>query len=566
MTMRTAVKLGVAWALAVGLIALPSAVHAQSLDPADILHPKADSWPTYSGDYSSDRYSKLSDINTTNVKGLSLAWAQRLTGGSTPPQAAPFGPPAPSVKTTVGGVGTLEAPMGQLKGAMIMVDGVMYVTTPDNVWALDARDGHELWHYLWKTRGGTHIGNRGVGMWKDRVFFETPDDYLVAVEAKTGKELWHKEIASFDLQYFSTVAPIIIGNHVIVGTGDDLDEPGLLQSFDPMTGELQWKYYPVPMKEGDPGLDTWKNLDAASHGGGNIWVPGAYDPETHLYIFGTGNPTAAYTSMNRGPGANLYTCSLVALDVETGKMKWYYQTSPHDTHDFDSAQTPTLVNGTWNGKPRKLVLTAARNGYFFVIDRLTGEHLLTSKLVDSPNWAEEKLDKDGHPVRIPAKDYDLGGALVSPANGGIVNWPPPAYSPQTGLFYAHAQESYAMYYLATTDPRGAMGLGGKDELSVGSLGSYLVAMDYHTGKPAWKIRYPGVTGGGGMNGLLTTAGHLVFANDARGNLIAHDAATGKPLWHAHINPTNAPESYMLDSQQYVVVGAGDTVYAFTLQK
>ncbi len=160
-------------------------------------------------------------------------------------------------------------------------------------------------------------------------------------------------------------------------------------------------------------------------------MAGSYDPDTHLYIVGTGNPTAAYTSQMRGPGANLYTCSLVAINVDTGKLAWYYQTSPHDTHDFDSTQTPILVDGTWQGKPRKLVLQGTRNGYFFVLDRLTGEHLLTSKLVDSPNWAMKDLDKEGRPVRDPAKDYDLGGALVSPANGGIVNWPPPAFSPQT---------------------------------------------------------------------------------------------------------------------------------------
>lgn len=549
------------------MTALPAMAQKAWLDPADILNPKPDSWPTYSGDYSGRRFSPLKEINTTNVHGLTLAWMQRLTGGSTPPQAIPgsfmAAPQAPP--TTVGGVGTIEAPMGSVKGAILQVNGVLYVTTPDNVWALDAYDGHELWHFLWKTRGGTHIGNRGVGMWKDRLFFETPDNYLVALNAATGKEIWHKEIASFDLQYFSTMAPIVVGNHLLVGTGNDLDEPGLLQSFNPETGDIEWKWYAVPMKEGDPGLETWKNLDAASHGGGNVWVPGSYDPETHLYIFGTGNPTAAYTSQLRGPGANLYTCSLVALDVDTGKMKWYYQTSPHDTHDFDSTQTPTIVDGTFNGKPRKLVLTAARNGYFFVLDRVTGEHLLTSKLVDSPNWAKEKLDKNGAPDRDPAKDFDLGGALVSPANGGIVNWPPPAYSPQTGLFYSHAQESYAMYYLATTDPRGAMGLGGKDELSVGSLGSYLVAMDYKTGKPAWKHRYPGVGGGGGLNGLLTTAGGLLFASDARNNFVAHDAATGKALWHTHINTTNAPETYMLDGHQYVLVAGGDTVYAFRLQ-
>lgn len=558
-------------ALAVAaLLVAPLTLNAQTggLDPKDILNPKPDSWPTYSGDYTGQRYSHLSEINTTNVHGLTMAWSQRLTGGSggnAGGGGGAFGPAAPTVKTWVGGVGTSEAPMGTIKGGILQVDGVLYVTTPDNAWALDAYDGHELWHFFWKTRGGTHIGNRGLAMWHDRLFMETPDDYLIALDAKTGKEIWHKEIASFDLQYFSTMAPQVIGDHLLVGTGDDLDEPGVLQSFNPMTGEVEWKWYAVPMKEGDPGLDTWKNLDAASHGGGNIWVDGSYDPETHLYIFGTGNPTAAYTSMNRGPGANLHTCSLVAVNVDTGKMAWYYQTSPHDTHDFDSAQTPILVDGTWKGKPRKLVLTAARNGYFFVVDRLTGEHLLTSKLVDSPNWAApDHYDKTGAPERVPAKDYDLGGALVSPANGGIVNWPPPAYSPQTGLFYAHAQESYAMYYLATTDPRGAMGLGGKDELSVGSLGSYLVAMDYHTGKPAWKRRYPGL-GGGGLNGVLTTAGRLLFANDAHNNFVAHDAATGKPLWYSHIPTTNAPESYMLDGHQYVIVGGNDTVYAFRLQ-
>ena len=557
-----------AFFLAASLIA-PAIASAQSLDPKDILNPKPDAWPTYSGDYSGQRYSKLTEINTGNVHGLTLAWAQKLTGGSGGAGggggfgAGPAGP-----KTIVNGIGKTEAPMGSIKGAMLQVDGVLYVTTPDNVWALDALDGHEIWHYLWKTRGGTHIGNRGVGIWHDRLFFETPDDVLIALDTRTGKEIWHKDIASFDLQYFSTMAPIVIGNHLLVGTGNDSDEAGLLQSFNPETGEVEWKWYATPQNPGDPGLDTWKDLDAARHGGGNVWVPGSFDPETHLYIFGTANPTAAYTSQMRGPGANLFTCTLVALNIDTGKMAWYYQTSPHDTHDFDSAQTPVLVDGDFNGKPRKLVMTAARNGYFFVLDRTTGEHLLTSKLVDSPNWAEAALDKNGAPQRVPAKDYDLGGSLVSPANGGIVNWPPPAYSPQTGYFYAHASESYAMYYLATTDPRGAMGLGGKDELSVGSLGSYLIAMDYKTGKPAWKHRYPGIAGGGpggSLTGLLTTAGHLLFASDARGNLVAHDAATGKALWYSRVNPTNAPETYMLEGHQYVMVGGGDTVYAFRLQ-
>jgi alcohol dehydrogenase (cytochrome c) len=543
--------------LPAALLAVSSAcLEGQTLDPALLTKPATDSWPTYSGDYSGMRYSPLNLINQSNVKDLSLAWGTHITTGS---RGAP-GSPA----VIVGGEGKSEV-NGQsaIRGALLQVEGVLYVTMPDNVWALDAHDGHEIWHYFWRTKGGTHIGNRGVGMWKDRVYMETPDNYLVCLDAKTGKEIWHKEIASFNLQYFSTMAPIVIGNHLIIGTGDDLDEPGYVQAMDPETGEVQWRFYTVPMKKGDPGLETWANLDAASHGGGNVWVPGSYDPETHLYIFGTGNPSAAYTSQKRGPGANLYTCSLVALNVETGKMAWYFQTSPHDTHDYDSAQTPILVDAPFNGKPRKLVMTLARNGYFFVLDRTTGEHLITSKISSTENWAGG-IDKTGAPYRIPEKDFDVGGALVSPANQGVTNWQPPAFSPQTGLFYAPTTDSYAMYYLATLDPRGAMGLGGKDELSLGAAGSYLTAIDYKTGKIAWQHRYPGVGNYGVQNGILTTAGKLVFAGDPGGNLIAYDAAKGTPLWHSRVGVSNAPETYMLDGHQYITVGAGDMVYSFRL--
>ncbi len=542
--------------LASTLCLVPLCGRAQTLDPATILKPAPDAWPTYSGDYSGQRYSPLTMLNQSNVKDLSLAWSSRLTQGS----RAGFG----AAPVIVGGVGTAEV-NGQpnIRGALIQVQGVMYVTSPDNVWALDARDGHEIWHYFWRTKGGTHIGNRGVGMWKDRVYMETPDNYLVCLNAKTGKEIWHKEIASFALQYFSTMAPIVVGNHLLVGTGDDLDEPGYLQSMDPETGELQWRFYTVPMKKGDPGLDSWANTDASSHGGGNVWVPGSYDPETHLYIFGTGNPTPSYTSQTRGPGDNLYTCALVAVNVETGKMAWYFQTSPHDTHDYDSAQTPILTDGIINGKPRKLVLTLARNGYFFAIDRVTGEHLVTTKISQSENWAGG-IDKQGRPFRIPAKDFDIGGALVSPGNQGTTNWQPPAFSPDAGLFYVQTTDSYAMYYLATLDPRGAMGLGGKDEISLGQAGSYLTAIDYKTGKIAWQHRYPGLGNYGVQNGVLTTAGKLVFAGDASGNLVAYDPFKGTPLWHSRVGVSNAPETYMLDGHQYVVVGAGDAVYAYRM--
>jgi alcohol dehydrogenase (cytochrome c) len=537
--------------------------HGEGLVPADLLRPLADAWPTYSGDYSGKRYSALSQINQSNIKNLSLAWVSRVTAGPGP--AVPLsGPTAPRLQ--VGGEGTGDLVAGgatNIRGAVLAANGILYFSTPDNAWAVDARDGHEIWHYYWRTKGGTHIGNRGLGMWGSYLYMETPDDYLVSLDARTGAERWHKEIASFAQEFFSTMAPIVVGNHVLVGTGNDLDAPGFLQSFDPETGALQWKLYTVPMNPGDPGLETWRDLDAARHGGAQVWVPGSYDPETHLYITGTGNPTPAYTSQTRGDGDNLFSCSLIAVNVDTGKMQWYYQTSPHDTHDWDSAQTPILVDAMFRGRMRKLVLTAARNGYFFTLDRLTGEHLVTGKFSDTVNWAKGVNDK-GQPIRDPKKDHDVAGALVSSANAGASNWQPATFSPDTGLFYVPLAESWAMYYLTETDPRGAMGLGGKEEVAL-TAEALLAAIDYQTGKVVWKHKYPSVAAPAGGAGLLSTAGRLLFGGDASGNFVARDVTTGKPLWHARLGTiSNAPETYLLDGRQYVIVAGGDTLYAFTI--
>lgn len=546
---------------------------AQSLDPALLAKPLSTDWPTYNGDYSGKRYSALTQITQANVKHLSLAWISRLTAGmgtaGGPTGGRGFG--APSAPTIVGGEGTAElaASFGtnvNIRASILVVDGKMYLSTPDNAWAVDARDGRILWHYFWKSKGGTHIGNRGLGMWGKWLYMETPDDYLVSLDAVTGKERWHKQIADFNQQYFSTMAPIVVGNHIIVGTGNDLDAPGYVQARDPETGDVQWTSYTVPTKKGDPGLETWGSLEGARVGAGNVWIPGAYDPETKLYIFGTGNPSPSYTNPKSRDGDNLYTCSLVALNVDTGKMAWYYQVNPHDTHDWDSSETPILVDGDFKGKPRKMVLHADRNGYFYVVDRLTGEHLLTSKFSDTVNWVKE-INAKGQTIRDPRKDSTVPGSLVSPNNYGATNWPPAAYSPDTGLFYVPQSDTYAMYYLTETDPRGAMGLGGKDEQMVASMGSYLTAIDYKTGKIAWRHRYPGVGGGfGGGNGILATAGKLVFAGDLGGNLVGYDAANGKILWHARTGQvTNAPQTYQLDGKQYLLVAAGDALFTFYLQ-
>ena len=547
------------------LVASPIVVLAQGkgIDPAQLTKPLADIWPTYNGDYTGKRFSKLTQINQLTVKNLTLAWFAKFTGGSvTGGGRGQFG--AGGAGLIVGGEGTGDFPVGTdvtIKASLLMVDGTLYLTAPDNAWAIDARDGRELWHYFWKTRGGTHIATRGFGMWNDYLYMETPDNYLVSLDAKTGKERWHKVIADFSQQYFSTMAPIVVGNHVLAGTGNDLDMPGFLQSFDPVSGDLQWKLYTVPMNPGDPGLETWPSLDAARHGGAQPWLPGAYDPDTHLYIFGTGNPTPAYTQ-GRGTGDNLFTGSLIAVNVDTGKMAWYYQTAPHDMHDWDSAQTPVLVDAPFKGRMRKLVMTAARNGYFFVLDRTTGEHLVTSRYGSATNWVQN-LDEKGRPIRKLEKDASVGGALVSPTAGGTVNWEPPAFNPLTGLFYVPERNGFSIFYLLDLDPRGSMGLGGIESASVGSAGAYLTALDYRTGKAAWRYKYTGGNGGGG--GVLTTAGKLVFAGDGSGNIVAHDASTGKALWHSRVGGvTNPPQTYMLDGRQYLIVGTGDTLWAFYL--
>ena len=550
-------------------ITAPGAAAQGGLDPASLLKPLGDAWTSYSGDYTGRRYNSLSQVNQSNVKNLTLAWTAHLSTATGPSGFGGFGGGrggGPSAPVIIGGEGTGEfaAPGGaNVKGSILQVDGILYVTAPDHVWALDARDGHELWHYFWKTRGGTHIGNRGAAMWHNSLFFETPDNYLVSLDTRTGQERWHVEISSFSEQYFSTMAPLVVGDHLLVGTGNDLDAPGFLQSFDPETGKLQWKFYTVPMTPGDPGLDTWPSLDAARHGGGQVWITGVYDPETKLYIIGTGNPTPGYTGASR-KGDNLFTCSLVAVNVDTGKMAWYYQTSPHDTHDWDSAQTPILIDTTINGRPRKLVSTAARNGFFFTVDRVTGEPVATAQYGSTTNWSLG-LRKNGAPEPNPEKEATVAGSFVSPVEGGVTNWPPPAYSPDTGLFYVHERNGFNLVYLTEPDPRGSMGLGGKVVAPVGSYPSYLTAIDPKTAKVVWRHQFPGVNGAAGQGGLLATAGRLIFGGDGGGNFVAFDATNGKPLWHSRIGTiSNAPQTYAIDGRQNLLVAVGDTLYAFAL--
>jgi alcohol dehydrogenase (cytochrome c) len=544
--------------------------HTGGLDPADIVKkPLTDQWTSYSGDMSGKRFSHLKLVNTGNVKNLSLKWVSGLTTGCGPtgrpaaPAAGGFGGGrggggGPAAPINVGGLGNGDANNcgpARLGGGILVVDGVIYASSPSNVYALDARDGTVLWQYYWKTRGGTSLQTRGLGMWRNFIYFELNDDWVVCLDAKTGKEIWKHEIAPFDQQYFSSNAPMVIKDHVLVGTGNDLDAPAFLKSLDPRTGAVQWILYSTPQNPGDPGLDTWASLDAARHGNGATWIPGSYDPETNLYLYGTGNPTPAYTQ-GRGEGDNLFTSSLLAVDVDTGKMKWYFQTSPHDTHDWDSTQTPILADMPFNGRTRKLVMTATRNGYFFVLDRTNGQHLLTSKFGLVNNWATG-LDAKGQPKRNPHKDATIAGSLV---NGDVTNYPPPTFSPDTGLFYVHEQNSMRVSYLMEPDPRGSMGLGGTSGGGNLNWGTFIAAIDYKTGKVAWRKEI-----NGGSSGLLSTAGGLLFLSN--GPIVeAADAATGKGLWYSQIGGLSSPpETFMLDGKQhFLFTGANGLLYVFVL--
>jgi alcohol dehydrogenase (cytochrome c) len=500
-----------------------------ALDPAKLLQPPTDSWPLYHGDYSGRRFSTLKKINASNIKSMSLAWVYRSNGG------------------------------GRISGSPIQINGVMYVTAPDHVWAVDARTGRELWHHQWQSKGGIHIGNRGVAVYGQWLFYETPDCNLVSLGLKDGRERWHKNICDLDQFYYGSVAPIVIKNHVIVGvSGDDLDRPGYLEARDPETGDVQWHWSVVPGKKGDPGSETWPNEEAMLHGGGMTWQPVTYDPELNLVYVTTGNPQPVIAGKAR-QGSNLYTESIVALNADTGKMVWYFQPSPHDTHDWDATQVAVLFDGEIEGQKRKLIAQASRNGWFFVLDRATGKNVLSSQYVET-NWAKG-VDAKGQPVPNTAKEPQFDGALVTPNQGGATNWRPPTFSPDTGLFYVSASRAFSIYYLFDPSDK-PEGWGGTDR--GGYSESMIQAVDYKTGKIRWSHKWEG----NGQFGLLSTAGNLLFTGDTNSNFVALNATTGEPLWHAGVGNqvSNGPITYEMDGDQYVVAAAGDTVYAFVMHQ
>ena len=497
----------------------------EGLNLQNLLKPLSKDWPTFNGDYSGKRFSSLSQINQSNVQKLTLAWV-------------------------------LQPKSVEIKSTPLMVNGRLYFTTPDNVWSADARTGRIIWHYF-RPSTGDHIGQRGVGMYGDWLYFETPDCHLISLNAKDGSVHWDIELADPKLGYFATMAPLIIRNHVIVGvSGDVTDIPGFLESVEPETGKVEWRWNTEP-KPGEPGSETWPHgTDAISHGGGMTWMTGTYDPELNQLYWGTGNPNPVLNGDIR-KGANLYTCSIVSLNPDTGKLNWYFQPSPHDTHDWDAVQTPVLLDDEYQGVHRKLLAQASRNGYFFVLDRTTGEHVLTAPFI-ATNWAKG-IDSRGEPIPNPEKEPKPDGVLVSPASDGATNWLAPSFNPEAGLFYVSARRVWSIFYMtAEGKPEG---WAGRDRGLWAN--SVVEAIDYKTGKVAWKHE---IGEGEGSAGILTTAGNLLFTGDNADNLMALDPKTGDTLWHVNLGASmeTGPMTYELDGKQYLLTPAGSTILAWVV--
>jgi alcohol dehydrogenase (cytochrome c) len=546
-------------------VALGVTLAAQArLDPALLRKPPVDAWPTHHGDYSGRHYSTLTQITQANVKNLTLAWTYRA---NTARQGAIEGGVVPEPLPFQLGAGALAG--GLLKATPLYVNGVVYMSAPDHVWAIDARTGREIWHYYWRTQGGEHIGNRGLGMYGNWLYFGTPDAYLVSLDAATGKERWHKQIADVRSEYYATAAPVIVGNKLIVGlSGDALDVPGWIEAREPETGDILWKWYTTP-RPGEPGAETWPDAYSMERGGGMTWQPVTYDPELNLIYVPTGNPNPVYVG-DRRKGDNLYTASIVAVNADTGKMVWYFQASPHDTWDFDATQVPVLIDTTINGRPRKLVAQASRNGMFFLLDRVTGENILSKKFLESSN-VHLGFDKRGQPIPNPAKDRQYGGALVSPSNGGAQNWAPPTYMPETGLLYMNVMKGYDVHYKYDV-PEPAFGSAGHQAQAVGGVDMSLRALDVRTGEYKWIHKYAGSEWNPPrphqVGGLLSTAGGLVFSGAVGGFMVAYHPTTGRQLWHATLPSlvSNTPITYMMDGRQYLVFAANDVIYAYVLPK
>ena len=495
-------------------------------------------WPSYNGDWSGNRYSALDSINTSNVARLAPRWMF----------------PVGDAK--------------RLQGTPVVAGGVMYVTTANQAYALDARTGQQIWHYarpLTKGVIGDAAGgiNRGAAVLGDRLFMVTDNAHLISLHRTTGALLWDVEMADYREHYGATSAPLIVKNLVISGTsGGDEGARGFIDAYRADTGKRAWRVWTMP-KRGDPLASTWVGR-AIEHGCATAWLTGSYDPEANLIYWTTGNPCPDYNGDER-KGDNLFSDSVLAIEPETGKIRWHFQYTPHDLHDWDAVQTPVLADANFRGTPRKLLMQANRNGFFYVLDRITGEFLLGEPFVKRLTWASG-IGPNGRPILVPGAEPVAQGVKVCPSVVGATNWMSAAFHPGTGLFYVMALESCGVYTKSSAWwVRGESFYGGTTLNAPGEAQhKFLRAIDVQSGKIIWERPQSGK--GQTWGGVLATAGGLVFFCDDSGAFAAVSAADGQPLWHFNAGAAwhASPMTYSVNAHQFVAVAVGGNVVAFDL--
>ena len=497
-------------------------------------------WLQYSGDYTGQRHSPLTQVTPENVSRLSPQWTFQSD--------------------------TLALSRG-FEATPLVVDGVIYQTGPNgSAWAIDARSGRTFWRYRRPnapdlTSGAVYPVNRGFAILGDRLFLVTLDAHVVALDTKTGTVVWEAVMEDYKAGYATTPAPLVVKGKVIIGSsGGEYPTRGFITAFDANTGKQLWRFYTIP-NPGEKGSETWPSPETMIRGGAAAWVTGSYDPELNLIYYGTGNPNPDYYGAER-KGDNLYTCSIVALDADTGELKWHYQFTPHDTHDWDSDHIPVLATVPIGGQPRKVVMVANRNGFFYALDRATGKLLVAKPFTDT-NWARE-IGADGRPIVL---DED-GTKKCIPDFWGGTNFMPPSFDPALNLFFVTARETCVTYFPVKPEiVRGQSSVGGGVRRVADRMFDYgaLRAIDPSTGARKWEMRYTTPS----FAGVMSTASGLVFTGDAEGNFVAVDARTGKALWHY---PTGASiwgaaaTTYMLDGRQYVLIPSGTNLTAFALPR
>jgi alcohol dehydrogenase (cytochrome c) len=495
-------------------------------------------WLTFGGDYANQRHSPLTQISPDNVATLVPRWTFQT--------------------------GTL----GNFETTPLLRDNVLYVTGPQNVaWAIDARTGRQIWRYRRELPPNLTaccgLVNRGFGMLGDKLYMTTLDAHLIALDRRTATIVWDQTLGEYKIVYSSTIAPLVVKDKVIVGVaGGEYGIRGYIDAYDAETGKLAWRFYTIP-GPGEPGNDTWAG-ESWKTGGASVWVTGAYDPGQNLVMYGIGNPGPDYHSESR-KGDNLYINSLVALDADTGTLRWHYQFTPHDVHDWDATEVPILADLTIGGAPRKVVMFANRNGFYYTLDRTTGKPIVAKPFVTT-TWAKE-IGADGRPVLLPGNMPSEKGSVTCPDLVGGTNFWPPSFDPATRTFFVNAREVCMTFY--SWKPEYVPG-----ERFTGGAGQRVVspdspaygalrAIDPISGERKWEFKYLSPS----TAGLLSTASGLIFTGDSDGNIIALDSRSGKVLWRyqlgAPLHGTSAI-SYVIDGRQHLLVPAGTTLMAWSL--